>query len=159
MVADSLNQDRVTTYISDVLWALDNNLAEPSTDDLTAAELIEAREILAEIDTSPNVEAVFPPLSEDPLAVMLGIVPEPAPVPIDAAAVQSALRDFDLETLLPELTHYLPAHHYCALDAAMLDRLSEGAVEALAPRIVRVLAIVLGVDMEQLLADSANDSP
>ena len=155
---DSRSRVRVANHISDVLWAIDNDLPMPNKDALTAAELAEVREILAGIDTSPTLDVDIPPLAEDPLAVLLGIVPEPAPVAIDAVAVQSALREFDLGALLPELTHYLPAHHCCAMDAALLDRLNAGTVDLLAPRVVRVLAAVLGVDRERLLADGAETS-
>ena len=158
MVLDSRSRERVTDYISNVLWAIENDLPVPDADELTATELTEAREVLAGIDTTPTIEVDIPPLAEDPIAVRLGIVPEPSPVAINRAAVQAFLEEFDLDALLPELTYYLPAHHYCTIDASLLRQLDAGTVEALAPRVVRVLAAVLGVDRERLLDNGADVS-
>lgn len=153
MVVDSPCQERVTNYISDVLWAIENDLPEPPTDGLTVAELKEAQAILTEIDTSPDFDIDIPPLAEDPTAVMLGIVPEPPPVPIDAAAMRSALEETDLEELLLDLVHYR-----CAVDGTMLRQLQNGTIGALAPHTVRVLAALLSVDRAQLLANSTKNA-
>ena len=139
--------DHVVAYISDALLAADTGEPLPAADGLTETELAAAQQILDDIP--PAVDVDIPPLSEDPTAIRLGIVPEPDPVTVDTAAVAAAVAAVDTGTLLDDLSHYLTRRRY-RVDSGWLRGVCDGTITEMSPVVIRVLAALVGVDRSHL---------
>ena len=138
--------DHVRDWIADALFAADSGQPEPHPHGLTDEDLAEARRILADIPSEVDVD--IPPLAEDPIAVLLGIVPEPPPVAVDAAAIDAALQDIDMDRLLADLAHY--GH---SVGSDWLNGLRNGTVKTLTPHVLRILTALLEMSPSRLSRD------
>ena len=146
--------DHVLDYITHVLDAADNGQPEPSPDGLTAEEIEAARLILADITPARDFDVDVPPLTEDAVAIRLGIAAEPPPVTIDAAALDSALRDVDVDLLIADLAYY--GH---TADAGWLRDLRDGTIDALSPIVLRTLAALLNATPGELALNAIERYP
>lgn len=146
--------EHIVDYITRALDASDSGRPEPPPHGLTAAELEAARLILADITPLRDVDVVIPPLTDDPIAIRLGIAAEPPPVALDAAALNSALQDVDLDQLIADLSRY--GH---TADAGWLSDLRDGTTKTLSPIILHTLAALLGTMPGELALSSVERFP
>ncbi len=135
----------VVDYITHALDAADSGQPEPPPHGLTADELEAARLILAEITPVRDTDIDIPSLTEDSIAIRLGIAAEPPPVTIDTTTLNSALHGVDVDQLIADLSRY--GH---TADARWLNELRDGEIEALSPVVFRTLAALLGTTPDQL---------
>ena len=153
-MTDPTLPEHVVDYITRALDASDSGQPEPPPHGLTADELAAARLILADITPVRDVDVDVPPLTEDPIAIRLGIAAEPPPVALDAAALNSALQDVDLDQLIADLSHY--GH---TADAGWLNDLRDGTTKTLSPIVLRTLAALLGTTPGELALNSVERFP
>lgn len=132
--------DHVVDYITASLLAVDAGEPAPEPHALTAAEARAARRIIEDIAATPAITVDVPPLAEDQIAVRLGIVAPPAPVPVDTVAAVTALAGADIAGLVDELARY-----GCAATVGWLRRLACGDIGCACPIMLRVLAALCGV--------------
>ena len=131
--------DHVIEYIAAALDAADRGAPRPSPSQLTEAEAAEAAAIIDDLlaaDTDPDLE--IPPLSENPLAIRLGIAAEPPPVIVDRDAIAAALEGQDLASLAEDLSYYGQT-----ADAGWLEDLAAGTIHAIGPAALRTLAVLV----------------
>lgn len=146
--------DHVLDYITAALDATDSGQPEPSPVGLTAEELEAARLILADVTSAGDCDVDVPPITEDAVAVRLGIAAEPPPVTIDTAALDAALQDVDIDRLIADLAHY--GH---TADAGWLRDLREGSIDTLSPIVLRTLAALLDTTPGQLALNGIERYP
>lgn len=132
--------DHVVDYITASLHAVDAGEPAPEPHALTAAEARAARRIIEDIAATPAITVDVPPLAEDQIAVRLGIVAPPAPVPVDTVAAVAALAGADIAGLADELARYdrVPT-------SGWLRRFARGDIDCACPITLRVLAALCGV--------------
>ena len=153
-MTDPILPEHVLDYITDVLDAADNGQPEPPPHGLTADEVDAARLILADITPARDIDVDFPPLTEDPIAIRLGIAAEPPPVAIDTAALDTALQDVDTDQLIADLAQY--GH---TADAGWLSDLRDGTIGALSPIVLRTLGALLNTTPGQLALNDIEPYP
>ena len=153
-MTDPTLPEHVVDYINHALDAADSGQSEPPPYGLTADELEAARLILAEITPVGDIDVDIPPLTEDLIAIRLGIAAEPPPVAIDITALNSALQGVDVDQLTADLSRY--GH---TADAGWLNELCDGTIEALSPIVLRTLAALLGTTPDQLALNSVERFP
>ena len=143
--------DHVLDYITGALDAhIDGSPAPARPTKMTEAEAHFADWVIADITATPPAAVYIPPLAEDPIAVRLGIVPPPAPVPVDTAAAAEALTGADIDSLRADLAHY-----WHPVTGDWLRGLATGAVTEACPITLRILAVLCGV--ATLRGDADND--
>ena len=153
-MTDQTLPEHIVNFIAQALEAADIGQPEPPAHELTADELEAARLILAAITSAQDIDVDIPPLTEDPIAIRLGIAAEPPPVAIDATAFNAALQEIDTDQLLADLASY--GH---TADADWLSDLRDGAIEEISPVVLRALGALLDVSQGHLALNAIEPYP
>jgi len=146
--------DHLVSYITEALDSRRNQTPPPSNAGMTDEELGLADSILRELEFTEPREIEPVPLSEDRIAITLGLVDPPPAVAVDTRALAAVLADVDKSTLSEKISSY---GHTC--DEGFLGRLETGAITELSPHLLRTLAALLDVEPGELALQAIEPFP
>lgn len=146
--------DHLVSYITEALDSRRNQTPPPSDVGMTDEELGLAHSILRELEITEPGEIEPVPLSEDRIAITLGLVDPPPLVAVETAALAIALADVDKAILSEAISSY---GHTC--DEDFLSSLESGAITELSPLLLRTLAALLDVDPGELALEAIEPFP
>ena len=146
--------DHILDYINSALDAADHDDPAPDHGVLTPAELELAQDLLSSIRAYDVDSVELVPLTEDPVAIRLGLAAPAPPVVISPETVAAKLASQDLAELEGMLVHY--GH---TVDREWLRELSDGCISEMSPMILRTLAALLDSEPGELARDDIEPYP